>query len=70
FDKTGTITKGKPELTDLVGYGHWNGDGGQDELLRLAGSVEKGSEHPLGRAIVERAEIKGLRLFEPKYFEA
>jgi Cu+-exporting ATPase len=70
FDKTGTITKGKPELTDLVGYGQWNGDGGQDELLRLAGSVEKGSEHPLGRAIVERAEIKGLRLFEPKYFEA
>jgi Cu+-exporting ATPase len=70
FDKTGTITKGKPELTDLVGYGQWNGDGGQDELLRLAGSVEKGSEHPLGRAIVERAEIKGLRLFEPKNFKA
>jgi Cu+-exporting ATPase len=70
FDKTGTITKGKPELTDLVGYGQWDGNDGQDELLRLAGSVEKGSEHPLGRAIVERAKAQGLTLFEPNYFEA
>jgi Cu+-exporting ATPase len=70
FDKTGTITKGKPELTDLIGYDQWNEDEGTDELLRLAGSVEKGSEHPLGRAIVERAESQGLTLFEPKYFEA
>jgi Cu+-exporting ATPase len=71
FDKTGTITKGKPELTDLVVDERWEFySGGQDELLRLAGSVEKGSEHPLGRAIVEHAETQGLTLFEPKYFEA
>jgi Cu+-exporting ATPase len=70
FDKTGTITKGKPELTDLVGYGQWNGDGGQDELLRIAGSVEKGSEHPLGRAIVVSAEAQEIPLLEPKKFEA
>jgi Cu+-exporting ATPase len=70
FDKTGTITKGKPELTDLVVHEQWKTFGGQDKLLRLAGSVEKGSEHPLGRAIAERAETQGLALFEPKNFEA
>jgi Cu+-exporting ATPase len=70
FDKTGTITKGKPELTDLVAHGQWKVKGGLDELLRLAASVEKGSEHPLGRAIVERAESQGIMLFEPKNFEA
>ena len=70
FDKTGTITKGKPELTDLIVHDQWMMNGGQDELLRLAGSVEKGSEHPLGRAIVNRAETKGLALVDPKNFAA
>ncbi len=70
FDKTGTITKGKPEMTDSVVHGQWMVNDGQDELIRLAGSVERGSEHPLGRSIVQRAEAQGLTLFEPKNFEA
>ncbi len=66
FDKTGTITKGKPELTDV---GVLNGFE-DTELLRLAGSAERGSEHPLGRAIVERAELSGIVLSEPTGFSA
>ncbi|MFQ6136497.1 MAG: heavy metal translocating P-type ATPase [Candidatus Hydrothermarchaeales archaeon] len=67
FDKTGTITKGKPEVTDVVGI---TNNPMEDEVLRLAASAEKGSEHPLGRAIVEKAEGKGLTLTEPKEFQA
>lgn len=68
FDKTGTITKGKPEVTDLVKLD----DAGMSErdILRLAGSAERGSEHPLGRAVVERAEAEGLALSEPEGFQA
>jgi len=66
FDKTGTITKGKPEVTDLT-----TAEGtGKDELLRLAGSAERGSEHPLGRAVVDRAQAAGLSLAEPQEFQA
>jgi len=66
FDKTGTITKGKPEVTDvIVGEGF---DAGK--VLRAAASVERGSEHPLGRAIVERAEARELALAEPEGFRA
>lgn len=50
FDKTGTLTMGQPQVT-----GTWAVDGDEDELLHLAGSVEAESEHPLARAIVERA---------------
>ncbi|MFQ5814350.1 MAG: heavy metal translocating P-type ATPase [Anaerolineae bacterium] len=66
FDKTGTITKGKPEVTDVVPIN------GFDEVavLHLAGSAERGSEHPLGRAIVERAEARGPTLAEPQEFQA
>ncbi len=66
FDKTGTITKGKPEVTDVVPIN------GFDEVavLHLAGSAEWGSEHPLGRAIVERAEARGATLAEPQKFQA
>jgi len=79
FDKTGTLTKGKPEVTDVVarplpplpilgeGEGGW-GVGGEG-LLRWTASVEHGSEHPLGRAIVARAEAMGIVLGELTDFE-
>jgi Cu+-exporting ATPase len=77
FDKTGTITEGKPEVTDVVvGSGRWTVDGGggttedEDLLLQVAASVEKGSEHPLGEAIVRAAEEKHLALFPASNFEA
>ncbi|WP_303722385.1 HAD family hydrolase [Malonomonas rubra] len=54
LDKTGTITKDEPEVTDLLAVAGFN----EREMLRLATSVEKGSEHPLGEAIVNRAERK------------
>ena len=66
FDKTGTITKGKPEVTDVVAA---NGLG-EDELLRLSASAEWGSEHPLGRAIVDRARAGAMALDEPEAFQA
>jgi len=66
LDKTGTITKGQPALTDVVVLG----DLPQDELLRLAASAERGSEHPLGQAVVKGALAKGLRLSEATSFEA
>ena len=66
FDKTGTLTKGRPEVTDVVPAGGVDGR----ELLRLAASAERGSEHPLGRAVVERAEALGIPLDEPTRFVA
>jgi len=68
LDKTGTITVGKPSVTDFVVYD--SPDMNKEELLRLGASVERGSEHPLGRAIVREAEKKGIDLFEPKAFIA
>jgi len=66
LDKTGTITKGKPELTDVVVTGGFR-DG---ELLRLTGGVEKSSEHPLAAAIVEGAAARGLTLPDAENFNA
>jgi Cu+-exporting ATPase len=66
FDKTGTITKGKPEVTDVIPADGFDAK----TVVQLAGSVERGSEHPLGRAVVERAEVENLALDEPKEFEA
>ncbi len=68
LDKTGTITRGEPALTDVVAGNPGSGD--PDWLLRLAASAERGSEHPLGEAIVRAAEAKGLVLSEPEAFEA
>lgn len=68
LDKTGTITKGKPELTDVVLA--TQPPVTSDELLRLAASVESVSEHPLAEAIVEGARTKGLLLGKPEAFEA
>lgn len=66
FDKTGTITKGRPEVTDIVPAK------GVEEavVLRLAASAEQGSEHPLGRSIVERAKAQNVLLDEPREFQA
>jgi Cu+-exporting ATPase len=68
FDKTGTLTKGKPEVTDQVP--NPQSPIPTDELLRWAASVEMGSEHPLGKAVVRQAEEKGLALGELAGFEA
>jgi Cu+-exporting ATPase len=68
LDKTGTITKGKPELTDTVISEQSSVN--SDQLLRLAASVEKVSEHPLAQAIVEGAQARKLELAEVKDFEA
>ena len=65
FDKTGTLTKGKPEVTDIIPFGI-----DKDELLRLAGSIEKGSEHSLAEAIVKFAEDKKLSLNKAEKFKA
>jgi Cu+-exporting ATPase len=68
LDKTGTITVGQPTVTDVVTGGP-GGDTG-DRILRLAASAERGSEHPLGQAIVAEAEARGLALADPQDFEA
>jgi P-type Cu+ transporter len=67
LDKTGTITKGQPAVTQIILH-HF--PDGEDELLRLAASVEKGSEHPLGEAITAQANERGLTLSEPLGFQA
>ncbi|ERI89569.1 copper-exporting ATPase [Clostridiales bacterium oral taxon 876 str. F0540] len=66
FDKTGTITEGKPKVTDVVTV---NGIT-EDELLQIAASAEKGSEHPLGEAIVKGAEEKELEFKKLDFFKA
>jgi P-type Cu+ transporter len=66
FDKTGTITEGKPVVTDVIVA---NGIS-ENELLQLAASAEKGSEHPLGEAIVKGAEERGLEFFKVDSFKA
>jgi P-type Cu+ transporter len=66
FDKTGTITVGAPALTDVVTAGGWS----EGELLRLAASAERGSEHPLGETIVAAARERGLELAEAQEFAA
>jgi Cu+-exporting ATPase len=80
LDKTGTLTRGEPRLTDVVlavsrepsadssspGSEHLS----EDEMLRLAASAERGSEHPLGEAIVQGAHERGLELFDAQDFGA
>ena len=78
LDKTGTVTVGEPSVTDVVDASNderrmTDEDERRmtgDELLRLAASAEKGSEHPLGEAIVRAAQARGLSLAEPERFEA
>ena len=66
LDKTGTITKGEPEVTDIVSL---NGEPA-DDILSVAASAEKNSEHPLAAAIYQRAIEKKLKITEPEKFEA
>jgi len=66
FDKTGTITRGEPEVTNVIALTDFS----TEELLILAASAEYGSEHPLGKAIVNASRDKGLSLSEPDKFRA
>ena len=65
LDKTGTLTQGRPVVTDVITSGI-----AQEEVLRVAASAERGSEHPLGEAVVEAAKEKGLALEEISHFKA
>lgn len=64
LDKTGTITEGKPKVSDIISTTS------DEDLLRIAASLEKKSEHPLGEAIVKDAEEKNIELFEINNFES
>ncbi|MBE5980776.1 MAG: copper-translocating P-type ATPase [Paenibacillaceae bacterium] len=66
FDKTGTITEGKPKVTDVLPAGIIS----KDRLLQLTASAERGSEHPLGQAIVLGAKEAGLSLLEAEQFDS
>src|SRR5207247_2958372 len=66
LDKTGTITKGKPELTNVVAETGFD----EDDVLRLAARVERNSEHPLASAIVEGAKTQGITIAEARNFNA
>src|SRR5438876_92020 len=66
FDKTGTVTKGQPSVTDIVPVGKLT----EIQILGYAGAVEKGSEHPLAAAVVNAAQGKRIELSDPSGFEA
>ncbi|MFH1439209.1 MAG: heavy metal translocating P-type ATPase [Candidatus Woesearchaeota archaeon] len=65
LDKTGTITKGKPEVTDIIPFGI-----SEAKLIEIAGSIEKGSEHPLADAIVKKAESDKVKFWKVTNFKA
>ena len=66
FDKTGTITKGQPEVTDILVFSYRS----QEDILRIAASAERVSEHPLGDAVVKKAESLGYELKRPEVFKS
>jgi Cu+-exporting ATPase len=66
FDKTGTLTKGEPEVTDIIALNSYK----EDEILKFAASAEKGSEHPLGEALIKKANENKIGLQDPKNFKA
>ncbi len=65
LDKTGTITEGKPAVTDVIAFG-----AGEEELLRAAAGLERQSEHPLARAVLDYTEARGVGGYEMDAFEA
>jgi Cu+-exporting ATPase len=65
-DKTGTLTEGKPKLISVVSAGKWS----EDEILQLAASLERGSEHPLAAAILEGAEKRGIKPAQSRDFKS
>lgn len=65
FDKTGTLTEGKPGVTDII-----PASGSENDLLSMVGGLEMGSEHPIGRAIVDECQIRDLSLAGVSKFEA
>ncbi len=69
LDKTGTITQGKPTVTEYVSV-HGTAHGNELKLLRLAASVERNSEHPLAEAVVRYAQSQEVKLGEAKNFDA
>lgn len=66
LDKTGTITKGKPDVTDIVPMKGYEGK----EVLFYAASLEKGSEHPIAKAVLREAALRSIRTVEPSGFQA
>ncbi len=66
FDKTGTLTRGEPMVTDIVGFNGFKAH----ELLQLAASAEKASEHPLAEALIRKAEMEKVKLSEIEDFNA
>lgn len=66
FDKTGTLTKGEPSVTDIIPASRFS----EAQILGFAGTVEKGSEHPLAKAVISAAQAKNVELFDPKDFDA
>src|SRR6202035_5680962 len=65
-DKTGTLTEGKPRVVAVKAVAGWS----EDELLRVAASLERGSEHPLAAAIVAAAQARSLKLADPADFDS
>jgi len=65
FDKTGTLTKGKPDVTDILAF-----EGSENDVLSIAASLERSSEHPLAESIVNHAKSKGVVLMTVDHFKA
>lgn len=65
LDKTGTVTSGHPSVTDIIPFGIT-----ENELLSFAASVESGSEHPIGKAIIEKANEKSVKIYDTENFES